>query len=242
MEISLDLELVRGILAAEYRQARAEIRRDGVVRAYENSQQRHDSRIASAADFPTLACRAGCTWCCHFSVDVRAVEVFRMLDFVARELPPQEQERIRREAEANSATLRGLDDFERMRRNVKCPFLSQGRCTIYAARPQTCRNYHATDAKGCEQSWEDPDDMDIDPEFAPLVYQAGGAHVDAFCAAMRAEGYDIRVHELNTALAVAMCDPGARERFEARQAPFGAVAGDEVEMEFAECAAEALEQ
>ncbi|HWK50026.1 MAG TPA: YkgJ family cysteine cluster protein, partial [Steroidobacter sp.] len=139
MEISLDVPFVLGVLAEEHQRAVDEIGERGVVRAYENSRQRHDARIASAPDVSTLACRAGCTWCCHFSVDVRAVEVFSILDFVERSLPAGEKARIYSEVRANSAALQGMDDMERMRRNVKCPFLSAGRCSIYEARPQTCR-------------------------------------------------------------------------------------------------------
>jgi Fe-S-cluster containining protein len=232
MEISLDLAFIRRIPAQEHELARGEIRNEGVFRALENSQQRHDSRIASAPDVGTLACRAGCTWCCHFSVDVRAVEVFRILDYVERTLPDDEKTRIYAEVRANSEALKEMDEIERMRRNVKCPFLSQGRCTIYSARPQTCRNYHATDVAGCQQSFEDPDNLEIDPEFAPLVYQAGGAHVDAFSAALRDEGYDTNVYELNCAIDAALSEPGARERFESKLSPFIALSGDDVPGEF----------
>lgn len=232
MEISLDLPLIRRILGQEIAQARAEIEQLGVFRAFENSQQRHDQRIASAPDLGTLACRAGCTWCCHFSVDVRAVEVFGILDFVERTFAADERVRVYAEIRANSATLGNLDEFERMRRNVKCPFLREGRCSIYPVRPQTCRNYHATSAVGCQQSYEDPDNLDIDPEFAPLVYQAGGAHVDAITAALREAGYDTNVYEMNNAIAAALSEPGARERFEAKLPPFTRVSGDEVPPEF----------
>jgi Fe-S-cluster containining protein len=119
-----------------------------------------------------------------------------------------------------------------MKRNVKCPFLREGRCSIYSVRPQTCRNYHATSAVGCQQSYENPDNLDIDPEFAPLVYQAGGAHVDAVTAAMREAGYDTNVYEMNNAIDVALSEPGARERFEAKLPPFMRVSGDEVPPEF----------
>lgn len=232
MEISLDLPFLRRILAREVEQARAEIQHVGIFRAFENSQRRHDERIASAPDVSTLACRAGCTWCCHFSVDVRAVEVFGILDFVERTFSADEKARVYAEIRANSAALGKLDEFERMRRNVKCPFLREGRCSIYSVRPQTCRNYHATSAAGCQQSYEDPDNLDIDPEFAPLVYQAGGAHVDAITAAMREAGYDTNVYEMNTAIDVALSEPGARERFEAKLPPFMRVSGDEVPPEF----------
>src|SRR5271170_3129878 len=82
MEFILDIPFIRDILEQENALACDEIRDLGVLRALENSQQRHDVRIAAAPDVGTLACRAGCTWCCYFTVDVRAAEVFRILDFV----------------------------------------------------------------------------------------------------------------------------------------------------------------
>jgi len=232
MEISLDLAYIRRILSQEVAQARSEIQQLGVRRAFENSQQRHDQQIAAAPDVDTLACRAGCTWCCHFSVDVRAIEVFGILDFVERTFTTEEKARVYAEIRTNSTALSNLDEFERMRRNVKCPFLSQGRCTIYVVRPQTCRNYHATSVAGCQQSYENPDNLDIDPEFAPLVYQAGGAHVDAITAAMREVGYDTNVYEMNNAIAAALSEPGALKRFEAKVPPFICLSGDEVPPEF----------
>ena len=232
MEISLDPAFVRGILAQEYERASDEIRAVGALRALENSQQRHDARIASAPDVGTLACRAGCTWYCHFSVDVRAVEVFSILEFVERTFTIEEKARVYAEGRANSTALKNLGEIERMRRNVKCPFLNGGRCTIYAARPQTCRNYHATNVAGCQQSYEDPDNLDIDPDFAPWVYQAGGAHVDAFSTAMRDAGYDVSAYELNCAIDAARSEPAARERFESKLSPFTNLSGEDVPAEF----------
>ena len=106
------------------------------------------------------------------------------------------------------------------------------RGAIYEARPQTCRNYHATDVAGCRASYERPDDTEIDPEFAPLVYQSGGAHVDAFCSALQERGYDTQAYELSTALAAAMADVESRARFEAKQLPFPTLTGTEVPPEF----------
>lgn len=235
LEITIDFAAVRDLTAREYRQARAEIAEWGPIRAYQHSQQRHDERLAAAPDASTLACTAGCSWCCHFTVDVRPVEVFPILDFIESRFTPQEQERVRSEIAANSAVLQPLDEMERMQRNIKCPFLSDGRCAIYEVRPQTCRNYHATNAAGCQKSFEEPDNLDIDPEFAPLVYQTGGAHVEAFSRAMQDAGYDVTAFELNTALAVAMTQPaGVRQRLEARQPPFVGLQGLDVSPEFME--------
>jgi Fe-S-cluster containining protein len=232
MEFSLDRPFIRGILEDEHARATEEIRTLGVLRALEHSQQRHDSRVASAPDVRTLACRSGCTWCCYFTVDVRAAEVFRILDFVERSFTAEEKARVYCEARANAATLKDLDEHARMTRNVKCPFLSAGKCTVYAARPQSCRNYHATNAAGCQKSYEEPANADIDPDFAPYVYQAGGAHVEGFNAALREAGYDVSAYELNCALDAALSDPDARERFESKQRPFTHLSGEETPVEF----------
>jgi Fe-S-cluster containining protein len=232
MEFTLDFPLIRDILEQEHAQARDEIRNLGVLRALESSQRRHDARIAAAPDVGTLACRSGCTWCCYFTVDVRAAEVFRILDFVEQSFTPEEKARVYAEVRANSVALRNLGEGERVTRNVKCPFLNEGRCTAYAARPQSCRNYHATNVAGCRQSYEEPENLDIDPDFAPGVYQAGGAHVEAVSAAMREAGYDVNAYELNCALDAALSDPGARERFESKLKPFAGLGGEEVPAEF----------
>lgn len=234
MEITLNLEYIRAIVQAEYERASREIATRGIVQAYEASHQRHDERIASAPDATTLACRAGCSWCCYFSVDVRPVEVFRILAFLQREFDKGRRSRVLAEVKANHDVLHGLDDLERARRNVKCAFLMDGKCSIYAARPQMCRNYHATNAAGCERSYLEPDNVDIDPEFAPYVYQAGGAHVDAFSKAMSDAGYDSRVYELNSALVAALSQPDALARFEAKQIPFPGLNGWDVPPEFDE--------
>ncbi len=234
MEIPIDIAAVRRLIRAEYAQAREEIAARGPVAALAASQLRHDARLAAAADADTLACGQGCSWCCHFTVDVRAAEVFRILDFVAGHFTPAQREQLLQEVLANSAAIAPLSEIERMQRTEKCPFLEAGRCGIYPVRPQTCRNYHATDSAGCRQSFEQPDNMDIDPEFAPLVYQAGGAHVDAFARALQDAGYDADVYELNTALAAALRQPESRARFESGEKPFGDLAGDDVPPEFLE--------
>jgi len=232
MEISLDLGLIRDILGQERKRALGEIQADGALRALEHSQPRHDSRIASAPDVDTLACAAGCSWCCHFTVDVRAVEVFRILDFVEQSFAAEDKARVFAEVRANSVVLGSLDEDERMTRNLKCPFLNEGRCTIYVARPQSCRNYHATNVAGCQQSFDDPGNLDIDPDFAPGVYQAGAAHVEGFSRAMRESGFDVDAYELNCAIDAALADPASRERFESRSPPFVSLIGEEVPEEF----------
>jgi Fe-S-cluster containining protein len=232
MEFTLDFPLIRGILDQESARTRLDLRDLGVLPALQKSQERHDARIAGAADVGTLACRAGCTWCCYFTVDVRAAEVFQILDVVEQSFTAQDRARVHAEVRANSKTLRNGTEGGRVARNLKCPFLNEARCTIYESRPQSCRNYHATNVAGCEKSYAEPENLDIDPDFAPGVYQVGAAHVEAVSTAMRAERYDVSAFELNGALDAALSEPGARARFEAGLNPFLSLIGEEVPDEF----------
>jgi hypothetical protein len=104
--------------------------------------------------------------------------------------------------------------------------------TVYEARPQSCRNYHATSAAGCRRSYEEPENLNIDPDFAPGVYQAGGAHVEGVSTAMRGAGYDVNAYELNCAFDAALSAPDSREKFESRLKPFAGLSGEEVPAEF----------
>ena len=158
--------------------------------------------------------------------------MFRILEFVEQSFETEHKARVYSQIRANSAIFRMLDEDERVTRNVKCPFLDESRCGIYAVRPQSCRNYHATNAAGCQQSFEHPEDLEIDPDFAPGVYQAGSAHVEAFSAAMFGAGYDVKAYELNSALDAALAEPAARERFESGLAPFVCLNGQDVGSEF----------
>lgn len=232
MEFLIDFALVRKLASHEYDRATSEIDSHGILQAFRNSLQRHDSQLAAASDIGTLACKQGCSWCCHFSVDVRPIETFNIVHFINEHFSAEAVQQLRTKLVANSNTLGRLDEQQRMTHNIKCAFLINERCSIYAARPQTCRNYHATDSGGCKLSYEQPDNMDIAPEFAPITFQTGASQVDAFAKAMRDEGFVTDVYELNSAILEALDNTETSwQRFINKESPFG-ISGDDVPLEF----------
>lgn len=232
MEFSIDIALIQGILRDESERMRTDIGASGPIGAVTQSGRRQDRRIAQASDVSTLACAPGCAWCCHFTVDVRPAEVFAIVDYVDAHLSATARQQVYADIETNSAQLRALTDDERVTQNLSCPFLADRQCQIYDVRPQSCRNYHATDASGCQRSYESPDDLEIDPDFAPAVYQTGAAHVEAMNVATARLGFDVSAYELNMAIAEARRDPTARQRYERGELPFTSLEGHEVPEEF----------
>ncbi len=232
MEFTIDFELVRKLVRRESQLARKEIAADGVIKAFGYALQRHDKELDNAADKATLACQQGCSWCCHFSIDIRAYEALNIAAHLRSNFSPAEISTIRYGLDTNSQLFSGMDEEQRTQVNVPCVFLRNNRCSIYLVRPQTCRNYHATDAAGCKQSYEQPDNADIAPEFAPVSFQTGAAQVDAFANAVQEAGYVIDVYEFNAAVLEALDKPNeVLQRFNDKIAPFVA-AGNVIPLEF----------
>jgi hypothetical protein len=88
---------------------------------------------------PVAACRRGCAHCCHIPVTISSVEA----EIIGRLVGVKPK---RPEAALNLSAYASLEDalpaVGAMRRHdavSPCPFLAEGSCSIYAARPMTCR-------------------------------------------------------------------------------------------------------
>jgi len=121
-----------------------------------------DAALADAADRagPWLACRPGCTQCCHGAFAINALDVLRLRDGMntLRAENPATVESIENRARVwladygpefpgDPATgLLGASDldqarFEDFANDAPCPALNPdtGLCDVYAWRPMTCR-------------------------------------------------------------------------------------------------------
>ena len=218
MEVEIDTEIFGKIARAEYDTAIASIGKRG-WRAVVASHERLDRVIEVAAQKASskAACQAGCWYCCYYKVDVRAEEVFRIVDFVRSNFKSDRAKRLRDDVAENANIMRDLSREARLAANLKCPFLDEGTCSIYAARPRRCRTFHAMDVAGCKKSYEEPTNLGIPNTFNSKVFTAGEAQVDGFTKALVDSGYDTEVYELNLALAKTLTDSKPRRRFEKRK-------------------------
>jgi Fe-S-cluster containining protein len=177
-------------------------------------QRRHERLQATtlAASGRELACRAGCTWCCHFKVDVRADEALALAEHVRTRLDATTRERVLAAAQRNAETIRTLAPADHLRTNIACCFLVDGGCSVYAARPLACRNYHATDVRGCITLFEDPGNLEVPDSFIPELHARSAGHREGRQSAVLHAGLDVRAYDLTTAFLEAMDNPGVRKR------------------------------
>ena len=113
-----------------------------------------DSAFASvvAKDPPrrTIACKAGCAYCCHLYVQVTPLEAIHL----ARALRARGAEALAavqgRVAAAHRKTA-GKDAEYRNFLAVPCPLLRDGQCSVYEERAFGCRGANSADADACRR-------------------------------------------------------------------------------------------
>jgi Fe-S-cluster containining protein len=179
------------------------------------SYEHYDNLIAKAIDESPIkpACKAGCAFCCHYKVEVRAHEMLLIKDYMSKTFTDERIAAVLAEAETNAAIIRTLTPEQHLTTNIKCALLQDNQCSIYPVRPFRCRNFHSTDAAACEQSHNDPGNMEIATGMIEDVAMFADAHTQGFEAATEQTGRDARVYDFTTALLEVFEEPNAPKRY-----------------------------
>jgi len=121
-----------------------------------------------------VACRKGCTFCCHYRISVVPIEAITVAQFVRELFTEEARASLRERVKGYNETLASLPPEQRLTRPLPCPFLHEsGDCMVYPVRPLSCRMHHSLDASACEKTLEDPDA----PVPVPEDFRAAAAPV-----------------------------------------------------------------
>ena len=161
-----------------------------------------------------VACRRGCSLCCHMQVEVLPPEAFALAAWLKRHRSPAQLARIEARLQDNAERTGALGIEGRKRANIACALLGDdGACTAYEARPAQCRRFHSTDLATCEASFARPDDDAILSPAHPAVAHNAQVVVTLAQHGLREQGLDATPVDMNVALATAMADQRAWRRW-----------------------------
>jgi len=191
----------------------------GVLRlAFKRFDRAYD--LAPAAARATVACRAGCGTCCHVPVGAQAHEVLIAAEHIQANFPPEELEALLARLVAHRAAFTGRDTTERLALKMPCTLLRDGSCSIYAARPESCRSHHSNNLDGCRTNLAaGVDHVDV---LIPDVRGRMFAVMLAIDQAAEASGFDSQAYDFGSALYEALTDSLCLARWLRRQPAFSA--------------------
>jgi hypothetical protein len=190
-------------------------RGDGAASAIAQDAQSHADWLADGARrlIPpgAIACREGCAFCCHLRVITTIPEVLRIASDV-RGLAPDERAALDGRIEAHRAATAGLDAAARRLTRPACPLLVDGRCSVYAIRPMSCRGWNSLDVQACEADFLDPSRLARTTIYAPQ-FQINAHVQEGMAAGREAAGLPHDRVELVAALRIALGTPDAEARW-----------------------------
>jgi hypothetical protein len=161
-----------------------------------------------------IACKEGCSWCCHVKVTVCAPEVIRIADYLRRTLGPEELSKVHQRIIDADDKTRGMTGEERRASKLVCPLLVDDRCSIYAVRPLPCSGWVSLDAEACKSEYQNTvPGKDIYPETYQPQHESYHSLQAGVGLGVAQEGLDGSVLELNAALRIALDRPNAGERW-----------------------------
>jgi len=108
--------------------------------AYEN---------ARAPNARPVACKEGCSWCCHQTVGVTAPEAIRIAEYLRTMKDTAARDAMLERLRAVDEATRGITPEARDELRLACAFLTDGRCGIYPVRPLACAEYTSFDVEDC---------------------------------------------------------------------------------------------
>lgn len=162
----------------------------------------------------SLACRAGCNFCCHLQVRVLPHEAIALFRYLQSRMPPATAERVRMRIREYAQAPPASGPVVARR---ACAFLVEGQCSAYEVRPGACAAYHSVSRQRCEESFHDPSLPSGTVALEALMVVALALE-EGVSAALQTQGLNPTPIELHTALAALLVNPALIARWRAGRA------------------------
>lgn len=182
---------------------------------------------ATAAQIPIpedVACRSGCTYCCHTRVSTSIPEVLVIADSLRHSWTDEQLTCLSARVQQLCQQGQPQDQHWWHASQTACPFLSDtsGLCTIYPIRPFTCRSHHSLSREDCRCGYESRRADEI-PCY-PLLRRMIDLYSSAFILALRQHNLASYQVALVPALNLALNDPQIGQHWLAGDDPFRSAA------------------
>lgn len=108
---------------------------------------------------PTVACKSGCSYCCHSLVYIIPIEALLIFQFISINFTFSEINALRDGISHTRSLTTGktVAQTYALKHELPCMFLKNGECTIYAIRPSICRSWNSLDANTCRVAYDSVD-------------------------------------------------------------------------------------
>jgi Fe-S-cluster containining protein len=157
------------------------------------------------------ACGPGCDACCTVNVGTLAFEGAAIAAHLRARLGEAGARAAARDLLAFHDRVRWLEDAERIREGLACPFLDGARaCSIHPVRPLACRSISSLDPAECRRALRERAEDD-EPGLVRMDLLQRGLYeeaIGALAATARQRGLDGRARDVSGMAGAFLAEPG----------------------------------
>ncbi len=166
-----------------------------------------------------IACRSGCSGCCHLKVETRPPDVFSLAAWLQKHFTDKQRAALLQRLHAHVARLEGSASRSN-RHQLSLPAAPEWPMQCVRRAASSCRIAHSMDVEPCKYAFDHPEDLDA-PSGADMEVRLGlRVGNDGVAWAFRESGFDDELYHLSAALAEALTDPEAEARWRGKGRAF----------------------
>jgi len=159
------------------------------------------------------ACKAGCHFCCYMRVVATAPEILLIAREIIGTRSSEQLAALTGQLKKNVEKISGLSAMKHAEARLPCPLLDEkGQCSVYEARPLSCRKWASFDASQCEKSFQAPS-AKAQVGISSNTYVLGSGLSVGLSEALAKRGLEGRFYELQSALLQALETPDIEARW-----------------------------
>ena len=200
-----------------------------LTQAYESFER---NVAIQAEGMPELDCHKGCATCCTLRVTATAPELLmisRYIRWIADKLRAAIGVDLIERILAADEKTRGLDERQRVKLRLRCPYIHKGACLIYQVRPLACRGHASYSAKACAHAASGKTE---EIPFSGPHMTVRSLVQNAMQSALRSAGLCFGLYELNHGLSIALQHEGLEQAWlDGKDDAFAAAAVQELSTE-----------
>lgn len=142
----------------------------------------------TTSDGTPADCKMGCAWCCYQEVFAVTHEFLYLQDYALMHLTEKQREGILERARKKVMLTLNLPVEEQLKVRAACPFLEEGSCMVYEARPMGCRIYLSSSEPSCKREHDRSGNGKKIPKLFEFPLLAGRMMNEGFVAYLKQVG------------------------------------------------------
>jgi len=158
------------------------------------------------------ACKKHCSHCCHTIVYANFAEIAAAYIHLSERLTKAQMEELKSTLQASSHHLIKAYNAKEPQ-TITCPFLKDGACSIYEARPSQCRNTHSLNDYRCRQAYDEPSNTERIIPVVPERQEISRLMLSAVASALHSAKLDHNLYEFSTGLLSVIESPAVLQRW-----------------------------